>query len=126
MGSDVVNVGCGLIIVPLNSLWFVLAGARRLRLLKKVLFFRKTSTPPFLSHRIYREVPFPSEAPLVRELLTFTSCLRRKQCVLKWRVTGRGRTGSSPGSRGKKPCCVRRDHESHHCPSWGLATECGI
>lgn len=47
MGSDVVNVGCGLIIVPLNSLWFVLAGARRLRLLKKVLFFRKTSTPPF-------------------------------------------------------------------------------
>ena len=54
MGSDVVNVACGLTIVPLNSLWFVLEGAWSLRLLKKVLFFRKSFNPLPLSQALQR------------------------------------------------------------------------
>lgn len=45
MGSDVVHVGCGLTVVPLNSLWFVLEGAWSLRLLKEDSVLQKKLQP---------------------------------------------------------------------------------
>lgn len=46
MGSDVVHVGCGLTVVLLNSLWFVLEGAWSLRLLKEGSILQKKLQPP--------------------------------------------------------------------------------
>lgn len=62
-GGDVVCVGCGLIIVPLNSLWLVFHGVWSLSLLREGCFCSHSFSPlksgwqhPFLSCRPCREV----------------------------------------------------------------------